>query len=893
MSAGLRERSAPAGPADGGVPARRAVVRWGWRLFRREWRQQILVVALLAAAVAAAILGTAVAASAPSDLNAAAVGTASNGLSLPGSDAHLAADIAAIKQQYAVGPVDVIENQTIAVPGSVAPVDLRAQDPHGRYGQPMLALVSGHYPAGPREVAVTSGVATLLNLRIGAIWHQGGQARRVTGVVENPANLRDEFALVAPGQITAPAQVTILFDSRRCPNAQCAQARAHPPGGAQPVAAQPTIGNPSASLSPAAIVLVLAVFGLIFIGLVAVAGFTVMAQRRMRALGMLAAVGATDRNIRLVMVTGGAAAGAAGTLIGAIVGLLAWVAYAPRLQASAGHVIDPFHLPWPLIATAMTLAVVTTIAAAWRPARAAARLPVVAALSGRPAPPKTSHRLAVPGIILLAAGLGLLALSGGWAQLGVNGGTLGWAAADTYGGKDTLLLVAGIVATTVAVLLLAPLAVALPTAAVARAPVAVRLAVRDLGRYRTRSGAALAAVTFAVFLAVLTCILATASFSNPLVFTGPNLAPNQLIVYEPHTIGKGYWYRSLGPPASAPQHAVAAKVDALAAALHARFTLALDSAGRPDRGSLDTPNQASQLATLWQAVSTGTVMRDEAMLEDSANYTGTLYVATPALLRAYGIKLSQIDPGTDILTSRAGLAAVPGLELLGQGDIVDHMKPPGHEISETHYCPPASCAAQPKIQTFTSLPTGTSAPNTVITEHAVRALGQQLVPNGWLIQTAGPLTPAQIYTARQMAAAAHTQIETPSGQPSGSQIRAWAIAAGLLLALAVLAMTAGLIRAETASDLRTLAAAGASSTTRRALAAATAGALGLLGAVGGTAIAYLAVIAWAHGSLGTTLRPVPAAGLIIILAGLPLAAAIGGWLLAGRQPPLIARQPLE
>jgi hypothetical protein len=38
---------------------------------------------------------------------------------------------------------------------------------------------------------------------------------------------------------------------------------------------------------------------------------------------------------------------------------------------------------------------------------------------------------------------------------------------------------------------------------------------------------------------------------------------------------------------------------------------------------------------------------------------------------------------------------------------------------------------------------------------------------------------------------------------------------------------------------------------------------------------------------------VPALDLLLILAGLPLAAAIGGWLLAGRQPPAISRQPLE
>ena len=43
---------------DGGVPARRAVVRWAWRMVRREWRAQILVFALLSIAVAAAIWGS-------------------------------------------------------------------------------------------------------------------------------------------------------------------------------------------------------------------------------------------------------------------------------------------------------------------------------------------------------------------------------------------------------------------------------------------------------------------------------------------------------------------------------------------------------------------------------------------------------------------------------------------------------------------------------------------------------------------------------------------------------------------------------------------------------------------------------------------------------------------
>jgi putative ABC transport system permease protein len=177
--------------------------------------------------------------------------------------------------------------------------------------------------------------------------------------------------------------------------------------------------------------------------------------------------------------------------------------------------------------------------------------------------------------------------------------------------------------------------------------------------------------------------------------------------------------------------------------------------------------------------------------------------------------------------------------------------------------------------------------------HAVRALGLRPVLDGWLIQTPRPLTAAQISTARQLAAAAGATIETKSGEVSLSEILNGAAAVGLLIALGVLAMTVGLIRSETAGDLRTLTAAGASGTTRRALTAATAGALGLLGAVIGTATAYIAAIAWYRSSLATTVSNVPIDDLIVVLAGLPLAAIIGGWLFAGRQPPVIARQPLE
>jgi putative ABC transport system permease protein len=62
----------------------------------------------------------------------------------------------------------------------------------------------------------------------------------------------------------------------------------------------------------------------------------------------------------------------------------------------------------------------------------------------------------------------------------------------------------------------------------------------------------------------------------------------------------------------------------------------------------------------------------------------------------------------------------------------------------------------------------------------------------------------------------------------------------------------------------------------------------LLGAAG----AYLALIAGYNDDLGALGR-VPVAHLAVTVIGLPLAAAAVGWLLAGREPSALARQPLE
>jgi putative ABC transport system permease protein len=205
----------------------------------------------------------------------------------------------------------------------------------------------------------------------------------------------------------------------------------------------------------------------------------------------------------------------------------------------------------------------------------------------------------------------------------------------------------------------------------------------------------------------------------------------------------------------------------------------------------------------------------------------------------------------------------------------------------------------------------------VITEHAVREFHLTITTAGWLIQAPDPLTAGQISAAQHAAAGArlptHLLADSPVGPlalvataglaiesrdsiPTFTEIADVASVFGVLLALGILAMSVGLLRSETASSLRTLAAAGASGTARRAISAATAGALGLIGGVVGTAAGYIAAIGFFRtNQLDTlsSLSSIPVASLLLILVGMPLVAVIGGWLLAGSEPRAIGRRPLE
>jgi putative ABC transport system permease protein len=405
------------------------------------------------------------------------------------------------------------------------------------------------------------------------------------------------------------------------------------------------------------------------------------------------------------------------------------------------------------------------------------------------------------------------------------------------------------------------------------------LALRDLSRYRARSGSALSAISVGVLIAVVICSVAVARYSNVFDYVGPNLASNELAVWSPN----GQNGNNPGAPTLKGIESQEASVHSIASAVGATDVVELDN---PAAG-LQSPSAAGR------------------------QWDGQIYVATPALLRAYGINPSSIPSNVDVLSSRPGLSG-SGVQLTygggggkGGGQLVGPGAGPqggggGVGPGNRNECTPNQCVAHPVVQEASQLPTGTDAPNTVITESALGRLhiASESSLDGWIIQANGPITSAQITNAQAVAATNNLSIDSKNDAPTSAEIVNWATVFAIALALGILAMSVGLIRSETASELRTLTATGASSRTRRSLTAVTAGGLAFLGALLGTLAAYVGLAGWFHsnsleGGLSDIIDHIPWNNLFLIVIAMPFVAMIVGWTLAGRDPTAISSRPME
>ena len=732
------------------------------------------------------------------------------------------------------GTVDAIGHRPVPVPGTEQVVDYRSQDPDGPLGGPMLSLRAGRYPTSDNEAAVTQAVAGLVGTEVGSTIDLDGVERTVVGIVENPNALDDDFVLLAPTELAESEWVAMMVNaddervnSFRPPDANGRTASAR--------------GDVREDVMAAVLVLVVTTLALFLVGLIAAASFTVIAQRRLPQLGMMSAIGATEKHLRLTMLASGTATGSFSAVIGAVIGVTGWILIAPRMESSAGYRIDPTNVPWLLVAVTMVLAVVASTASAWWPGRTVSRIPTVLALSGRPPRPAPLHRSTALAILLLVVGTVCL-LIGGRASNGMSGAEL-------------LAVCVGILGVAGGILLVSPLAISALAGFAGGTPIAERLALRDLGRYRARSASALAAVALALGLPVV-IVATTAAAENQL---GPgNLRADQILVHQAHLDGP-----FLPQPDSVA--GMQGGVDAIAATLNDPVVLRLDGALNP-RTPLD-PNV--------DAVPGISVARKHG--DDGWADLGLIYVATPETLTQYGLTADAADD--------AGILTRFDLPL----DVMDLGDPPspGKSSSQTRE---ESRPIQP-LEAPGTLPDGyTALPGALVSTTELATRGWVAAPSGrWLITNTSPLTAEQLDAARAVAVQYGLSIEGREESSTLANVRAGAVAVGMILALGILAMTVGLIRSESIGELRTLTATGATRSVRRRITAATAGGLAALGAVLGTTGAYIALVA----AQIDHLAPLPFRALAVIVIGTPITAGAAGWLLAGREPDTLGRRPID
>lgn len=628
--------------AGGGRVARRAVRRWSRRLLRWEWRQQLLVLALLAVAVAAAVFA-AVAAYNVAPSRDAEFGAADVRFEYVVSESD-AIDAYVQAAQKWFGTAELIGRRAVDVPGSTTTIELRAQDLDGPLGSPMVAVMAGRAPMAPEEVALTDEAAALLGVRVGSSARLDDRDVTVVGSVENPADLDDEFALV-PAGTGVPEHVTVLA---RAGEDRARQFRPSREPGTGFFEMRGATENTTAAL----VVLVVASVAMVLVSLVAGAAFFTLAHRRQRQLGMLAVLGATRRQLRRAMVANGAGVGVVAAVIGTSVALGSWLIVAPALERAAGHRIDRFAIPLWVPAAGMLLAVATSSLAAWWPALAVARVPVTDAIAARPPRVRTLRRPLIVATALLIGGITGIAL-------GID---------PSSDQVSAPLFLGGLVATVLSTVLLAAPVLRGVARLAGRLPFPARLATRDLARFQGRSAAALGAISLGLAVAVGVVIIAAAN--EPTADRG-NLSERQLMVWTSPPSDVGNLFIPAAQPEDLPDlEERVAEVAAIAGAA----VVPIDAAVDPTIPSLQGGRRFVPTAHLGRPVGGGTIRDGGTGLE--AVRAGRLLQSTAPLAEADlqqirsiaadgGLAVEDRDEKPSLTTIRTAASAAGILLALG------------------------------------------------------------------------------------------------------------------------------------------------------------------------------------------------------------------------------------
>ena len=375
-------------------------------------------------------------------------------------------------------------------------------------------LTEGAPPAAPDEVLLSPRAAEDLGVEVGDIvtLTNPDLTATVTGILAKDRAADSEFAVLSDASMLGdreqldvtwylpdlvPTWAQIQEWNSRGVVAYSRAVALNPP--------EVLYGPHTASDGIAPAMIATAGIGLFALALLAGSAFSVGFRRDRRRLALLAANGASRGSLTGVGVATGFLLGLVGGAVGAVVGLGAgWglITYMRTFGGQSGeNAVWGYHWsPWHGLA-AIAFCALAGALSALIPASAASRLDVMSALRGARKPARPRRWMTWAGIALVAAGLGLSALSARIYDAALD-------LVDT-GGETTraaMILVAGFAAVFAGLALLSVSGLRLLSRLAAPGGLALRLAARDSARNSGRTVPVVAAIGATVAVATMLVI---------------------------------------------------------------------------------------------------------------------------------------------------------------------------------------------------------------------------------------------------------------------------------------------------------------------------------------------------------------------------------------------------
>ncbi len=798
------------------MSARSFIWKWSWRTVRNEWRQYVVVLVMLTLGVAASVAGV-LAVHNMTEPPQSEFGNAGVAVDSPDS---VALAHALNESGFSYG---LVQRATLERDGQVGDINLRAADPENAITEPLFALRNGRWPASSTEIAITDQ-ALADQPPIGTSIQLDGRTVEIVGVVENPTQLSDEFVFAL-----APA----VFPSAQAPRAQTflVDASADEVRHRLNVAFNSSSSDGTSLRTGATILVnVIVAFGMLEIALLVGSAFAVIARRRTRQYGLLAAAGATPRIVRSAAASSGAIIGVIGTMLGLFLGFFVARGIASAMETAVDHRIN-FEVPFVALLPSLVFGVLVATLGARRPAKALSRQPIASLLAAARPKPEPVGSAALFGVVLAVVGVVLLATG--------------------FADENGTFAVIGTVLAPIGLLLIAPLLVKLVGQLAAHLPLAERLASRFLSRYNRRSAAMVAAIALALAIPVGIAVAST-SIDQRAEGRPPNLADHQLVLWAPDVDPQ----RS-AVPATIDEVALESAMRSLAeAAPELRFAPLKVAIPEPNNGFNEDGVDYAHAIVAGQRTN-GDLCNfcsvDTIGFDDGEEYIATQAVlATPELLAALGLDQNTLGTG-----GISAIASEPGLSVVTPGVL----------------------AGPEEIAVSDAWPRAGSLPKLVFSPELAK--GSTLTTIGWLAVGDGSLTDETMAAISQVAVSG-ASLELPSPTPSRSTLRILGLLIGLGVALGITVSAVMLLTAEVARDSALLAAQGASPRTGRRMSAAMAGLLALVGAMLGVLIGYLPLAPMLSSKVDEFPFVIPWSALLAALVVFPFLAAAMGWSLSKR-----------